>query len=211
MSTIVQLFQNFTDEIDNLIQFDSENQKLFSARTVETAVGLRKRQLQMLTESIFFSAYRAYESFLRDIFLCYCLAEMTKSGQQVVSYLIPKDKTHAEQLIKSAMPFLDWTSPDTVIARSEIYLQDGFPVKLAYTANKQTLSDLKILRNHIAHNSNESLQNYLKVIKRHYTTVPLSIPTPGHFLLLSEKKNPNKYKLLTYLVFLKDIAIELIS
>lgn len=207
--TITQALQKFIEEIDNLINFDEENQRNFSS-TIEGSAGrIRKRQLHLLTEAIFFSAHRAYEHFVRDIFLLYCMQEKPKSGSDVISYLKAKDTLHAEQLIKSSLPFLDWTSPDIVISRSETYLENGFPVKLPYAAKKQTLIDLKHLRNHIAHNSSESLQGYIKVLRRHYTVVPLTIPKAGEFLLVSEKKNRKRYKLLTYLIFFKDIAKDL--
>lgn len=201
--------QNFHAEIDDLLSFDAENQKNFSTSSSSSGNSLRKRQLYMLTETVFFTAYRTYEMFMRDVFLSYCTGCTTRAGTAIVSYLKPKDERHAEELIKSSMPFLEWTHPDKIIARAEIYLQNGDPVKLPYTANKLILSDMKKIRNHIAHNSLESLDSYRKVIQRHFSILPLTIPSPGEFLLEVDKKNSKQYLLLNYLEFLKTISTDL--
>jgi hypothetical protein len=162
-----------------------------------------------MTESIFFAAFRAYEGFLGDIFQLYCLEKETRSGRRVRSYLRPRDFNHSGKLLKSSMHFLDWTSPETIIARAETYLEDGFPIKLPYTTKKSILTDLKRLRNQIAHNSHESFVDYKKVLTGYFGTLPLSIPSPGEFLLLSSRPAPKKYNLLFYLDFMKEVAGQL--
>ena len=159
------VLKDFQAEIQQLEKFDSENQIKFTASGKKG--GLSLRQLHLLTEHIFFVGFRTYEGFVRDLFLLYCLEKPHSSGKKVVSYLRPKDFNHAEILIKSSMSFLDWTSPAAVIERAETYLKDGFPIKLPYETNIQTLRDFKHIRNHIAHNSKESLEDFKKVVKRH--------------------------------------------
>ena len=168
------------------------------------------RQLHLLTEYTFFVAFRTYEGFIRDLFLLYCLEKPHSSGKRVVSYLRSKDFIHTETLIQSSMPFLDWTSPDKVIERAETYLKNGFPIKLPYETNVQSLRDFKHIRNHIAHNSRESLEDFRKVVKRHYGTMPLVTPSPGEFLLLPDRVNPTKYKLLVFFDLIKKIASQLV-
>lgn len=197
-------------ELARLEQLDAENQARFSSLSVKgQRLKLSKRQLHLSTEAIFFAAFRAYESFLRDIFLLYCLETRPHSRAKVRSYLRPKNFAHAETLIQASTRFLDWTSPEIIIRRAELYLEDGFPIKLPYTTHRETLSDFKRIRNHIAHNSKESLAEYQKVLEKHYRTIPLAIPSPGEFLLVSEKKDPTKYKLLTFFSLLRKISIDL--
>jgi len=204
------VYWGFYNEIKRLERYDRENQTKFLASVaVVGPVKLSKRQLFMLTESIFFTGYRAYENFLRDIFLLYCMEKRPKSGQAVNSYLKPKDFNHAEMLIQSSMPFLDWSSPNTVIARAELYLDQGIPIKLPISTNQDLLTDYKRIRNHIAHNSKESFDEYKKTVRKHYGTNPLIVPSPGEFLLLSEKKKHSKYKLLTFFDLMKKLAYDL--
>ncbi len=202
--------RDFDAELSSLARFDAENQAIFSASTTASrAQRLSKRQLYLLTEAIFFAAFRAYENFLRDVFLLYCLEKRPASGRKVGSYLKPKNFAHSEKLIKSSMPFLDWSNPDIVLQRAELYLEEGFPIKLPYTSNREALADFKLIRNHIAHNSAESLQGYKRVLTKHYRTVPLSIPSPGGFLLVAERSDPTKYKLLAFFGLMRQISKDL--
>jgi hypothetical protein len=196
---IITVYKDFQKELNRLEKFDLQNQKNFLRGN------LSKQQLHLLTESIFFAAFRAYENFIRDIFLLYCMEKNSRTGASVKSYLRPKNFSHAEFLIKSSMPFLDWASPDTVIERAELYLEQGFPVKTPYTTNLSSLRTFRRIRNHIAHNSTVSLEEFKKVLRDHYGTIPINIPKPGEFLLVMEKSG-TKYKLLTFLDFIRTLS-----
>lgn len=197
--------RDFDTELKRLEHLDAENQARYSA----SASALSKHQLHFLTEAIFFRAFRAYESFVREIFLLYCMGHRPRSGHKVTTFLNPRNFSHAEELIQSSMPFLEWTNPDTVIARAELYLEDGFPIKQPYTIHRETLFDFRRIRNHIAHDSKESLNGYLAVLRRHYGTVPLKVPSPGEFLLTIDRSNPSKYKLLIFFELLHKLSSEL--
>jgi hypothetical protein len=203
-------YQDLVAELDRLLRLDANNQAAFAAG-IEARGGIRitRHQLHMMTESIFFTAFRAYECFLGDIFQLYCLEKRPRSGMKVKSYLKPKDFDHAGKLLKSSMQFLDWTSPEIVIKRAETYLDKGFPIKLPYTTHRSTLLDLKRLRNQIAHDSRESINGYMQVLRSHFLMIPLVTPSPGEFLLLPSRINPAKYNLQIYLEFLKNIAAQL--
>ena len=193
--------KDFQLEIQRLEKFDAENQKNFAASA------LSQKQLHLLTEAIFFSSFRTYENFVRDIFLLYCMGKNPFSGRRKVkSFLTPLDFLHAENLIKSAMPFLDWSSPDTIISRSELYLKNGFPIKDAIEPHLIELREFKKIRNHIAHNSTESFGEYVKVLKRHYSVIPLTPPSPGEFLLLSTTGSTPMYKLQQFFSAVRSIA-----
>lgn len=194
----------FSAAIDALMRLDRDNQTRFSRLTPAD-----KRSLVMLSEGIFVSAFREFETFLEEIFVLYTLEKKTITNVKPRSYLNPRNYDHALELIKSSMPFLDWTSPDTVISRAETYLHNGVPVKLPLSAHRVVLQDMKKVRNHIAHNSKESLKEYKKVLQKHYRTLPLSIPKPGEYLLLMVPATPTEHYLLNYLNKLKTISIDL--
>lgn len=196
---------DFQNEIARLKRFDEDNQSSFN----RSPSGLTKHQLHLLTEAIFFAAYRSYEGFIRDVFLLYCLEKSPSSGRRVRSYLQPKNFNHAEVLIKSSMPFLSWTSPAEVIKRSETYLKDGFPIKLPYSTNNTMLDRFKRIRNHIAHDSSESLNAYKKVLRQHFGTTPLRIPPPGEYLLLIDRNDRSKYYLQSFFESMNQLAISL--
>lgn len=196
---------DFQTELGRLERFDAKNQERFSAQTSP----LSKGQLHFLTEAVFFRAFRAYERFVRDVFLLYCLEKRPESGARVKSYLKPRGFLHAEELIKSSMRFLDWTKPDVVIQRAELYLEDGFPIKPVYVVNRDALQDFRRIRNRIAHDSVESLDAYSITLRRYYGAVPLRIPTPGEFLLELDKVDPSKYKLLAFFSLMNSLSTDL--
>ena len=195
-------YRNFIRQIDSLIKIDQKNQG--------NVASLSKQQLHIVTEGIFISTFREFERFLEDIFLLYTLEKPTLSNKKPASYLKPRNFDHAFELIKSSMHFLEWNSPDTVNRRAETYLKNGEPIKTVITANMVILRQIRHIRNHIAHNSKESLKKYKKVIIKHYNVLPMSIPRPGEFLLnFVPNQAPPLYYLVYYLNTLKTIATDL--
>ena len=200
---ISAVVRDFFAELRRLEKLDAQNQ---AGLLPSSPQNITRHQLHFLTEAIFFRAFRAYESFIRDTFLLYCLEASPRSGAKVRSFLKPIKFSHAEQLIQSSMPHLDWTNPDILIPRAETYLKEGFPIKLAYTSHREELMDFKRIRNHIAHDSNESLQAYKIVLRKYHGTIPLTIPSPGQFLLLNDRIDPSKYILLTFFDLLRTLS-----
>ncbi len=202
--------RDFHSELERLEKFDAENQARFSTSLgSSTTSQLSKRQLHLLTEAIFFAAYRAYENFVRDVFLLYCLEKQPETRRRVRSFLNPKGFLHAETLVQATSPYVAWGNPNVMIERAQLYLDGGFPVEPPFAANLPSLWDFRRIRNHIAHNSTSTLNGYKKTLLNHYTTIPLIIPTPGEFLLVSDKKDPNKYKLLAFFDLMKQMSTDL--
>lgn len=193
-------YNDFSVQIKSLRNFDSTNQTNFQSNN------LSKKQLHFLTEFIFFSAFREYENLVRDIFILYTQEKKRTNGKKVKSFLKPRDFFHAENLIKSSMQYLDWNTPNTIIERSELYLKNGYPIKTPYTANRTVLLKYKRLRNHIAHNSVESLNGYKKVLRSYYGTNPLKILSVGEYLILTSKQDLTKYHLLEFFDLIEDMA-----
>ncbi len=206
-TTLAKCVKDLQSQLQSLRKLDSLNQHRFAAG-IGRKSGLTKAQLHVLTEAIFFNAFRAYEEFIRNVFVLYCCGVQPNKRRVVRSYLKPQTMSHAEILMQSSRPFLDWSSPDAVIERADTYLEDGYPIKDVISANLEPLRDLKRIRNHIAHMSKESKAEYLKVLKDHYGTVPLRIPCPGEFLLL-RKTGSSTYYLSDYLQIIDSLATQL--
>jgi len=193
---------SFTQDIARLRRFDFLNQTKFNNGQ------LTRPQLELLVESIFFNTYRSYEGFIREVFILYCMEKKSSKKPNAKSFLKPNNFLHAEQLLKSSMAFLDWTSADTVIERAELFLNNGHPIKLPYTTHKVQLNNFKKIRNHIAHNSIESEIQFSKVVQIYYHgVVPLAIPTPGQYLMLTSRSTPANYILLDFF----DLMIQMTS
>lgn len=173
--SLIELHKNFLLDLNPLFILDQKNQETLG----KTA---NQKQLYLINEAIFTQSFRGLENFIQAVFIEYVMGATTLNGDIVTSYLKPTNHEHAYDLIKSSQTFLDWNTAETLIKRSETYLASGFPVKLVISSYKTKLEDLKKIRNHIAHNSKESLDSFKKVLNKHYSTTPLNIPSPGKFL-----------------------------
>ncbi|PHS00185.1 MAG: hypothetical protein COA80_02995 [Leeuwenhoekiella sp.] len=183
--------RDFSTELNSLVRLDTINQ---------SNSGLSRSQLELLTEGVFLSAFRAYENYVEEVFLLYTLEKKSLSGVKPKSHLKPKNYNHSRDLIRSSMPFLDWSNPESVMERASIYLESGEPLRSALGGAVRDLLDMKILRNQIAHNSEESRRTYAKLLRREYGTAPLKIPPPGrHLLRTVPRTNPSEHYLINYI------------
>jgi len=208
--SISAVLNDFKVEMNKLKNLDLDTQQRLSSSLGRPTIGsLTRKQVLVITENIFFSAFRTYESLMEDVFLLYCMEKPPLSGKKPKSYINPTSFNHAADLIKSSMSFLDWTAPENLIKRSELFLKNGYPVKGVITANQTILQNFKRIRNHIAHNSRESHSKYLIVLRNTLTTVPVKPPNVGEFLLMTDRLNSPDYYLMTYLDEIEKIGVAL--
>lgn len=145
----------------------------------------------LLREAIYLNSYVAMERLLEKTFIAFSIGEATLSGVHPNRYLQPTSEQHAYEMVKSSLPFLDWTSPDTVVSRCEIYFQNGDPLKTKVAARMDFLRHAKRIRNHLAHRSRESASEFTKAINFFLPTPPLApISQPGEFLGLVPSSGP---------------------
>ncbi|MEZ5438670.1 MAG: hypothetical protein R3F12_10015 [Lysobacteraceae bacterium] len=197
---IAPVLADFSGELRALARLDVKNQSQLSASA-------KRAQLVLSTEAIFFRAFRAYENFLEDAFVLYTLEKPTLRGQVPTSYLSAENFNHARELLRSGKRFLDWTNPETVIERAETFVKGGGTVKSVVASAKQDLLDMKAVRNHIAHNSEESRVPFEKLIRRVRGTTPIRPVQPGDHLLAQVRGGATgSYYLDYYLNRLSDIA-----
>lgn len=173
---------------------------LLDQRTQEQNPPLALVQLYVVNEAIFLRAFRAFENLLEEAFIHYSFGNPTLGGTAVNSFLRPNDFNHAYELIRSSQPFLEWNSPSIVISRSETYLENGGPIKTVFAAKQSLLTDLRRIRNHIAHNSRMSLDEFKKILQSYLLTIPLVIPEPGCLLQERIKRKNQNLRMLRYIL-----------
>lgn len=159
-----------------------------------TATGLADAERHLLYEAIFLRLFRAYENLLESSFISYMTGEPTTAGMPVQSHVAPIDRAHARAIVTSSQPFLDWTSPQTVIRRAEVYIIGGEPIRSAIAASQSHLIQAKKIRNHIAHNSTESAKDFNAVVLHFLQTSPLTQISAGEFLAGTPTSGPSRRK-----------------
>lgn len=198
-SKISAAYGSFQQELNKLKKFSAQNISSF------TSGGLSQGQIDLLIEAAFFNTFRHYENFIREAFLLCCLEKVVKRPK-ITSYIKAKNFEHSEKLIKSTSQFLDWAHPDKLVSRAELYLENGHPFKAIINTHKTSLLSFKRLRNHIAHDSIESLSDYKKVLIAYHATLPISIPSVGSHLLLPSLINPAQTLLDDFFDVVIDVA-----
>jgi len=205
---VAAVVNDFLSEVDGLLRLDALNQKRYrTGRGRPNASQLTKGQMCLITEGIFTRAFSSYELFLEDAFILYVRGRPTQSGRIVESYLRPRNTTHAREMIKSQMTFLEWNSPDNVIERADTYLGDNNPVKLAISTNRARLSIMRKVRNAIAHRSTQARTQFASVVTQELMAPPLMMPSPGEFLLMTDPRSRTSYFLVEYMSVLKSVAV----
>jgi hypothetical protein len=163
-----------------------------------------------LAEYILFRAYRAFEYFVETVAIQYCLGECTITGTPVESHIRPRDTQHARDLLRATAKWIEWGDPNTLIKISENVFRDGFPIKKAVTGHLSMLTDIRKVRNYIAHASSEAERKYSNVVTGARKTAPLIMPTCGQFLRMRGKEKMNIY-LERYLECLAQVASEIVE
>lgn len=198
----------FTSEMDRLKRLDDLNQqRFFPGPGRPGRERLTKNQMYLLTEGILARAFSRYEAFIEQAFLLYCQEKPSASGRRVRSYLSPRSAAHARSLVQSGMMFLEWNSPDNVIERSTVYLFPDSPIFVAMTSFRSRLSNIRKVRNAIAHYSLEAQTQFLKVVREELGVAPLSVPSVGEFLIMNDTRAiSGQYYLRSYLDVLGEVA-----
>lgn len=154
----------------------------------------------LLFESMFIAAFRALENLLEDCFIYSMQGMADLSGAAIPRHANPTSRQHAREMLMGSQTVLDWTTSGTITRRFETFLQDKTAgLYVGVVSGSSTLSTAKDLRNHVAHNSDESAVKYAKVVGVFYPTMPIVMPTPGQLLQSTPTVGPAKAKqVLTY-------------
>lgn len=143
----------------------------------------------------------AWESFIEKSFIYYILGEKTANGYAPISFVKPRDETHAYNIIKGGHRYPDWLNLEFIREKSELFFENGEPFKTTlYISNiKGALDDMKILRNVIVHISASAKKKYENLLRRELGSA-LPYIQPGKFLQ-KMRKTSNK----TYFTYFKEI------
>lgn len=141
-------------------------------------------------ESALSRVFRAYENFVEGVFLAYMVGEPTASGTLAGRYVSPPSPEHARRMLQGRARFLDWAEPSTVIERGEYFLDVEGPLSTAVAQSWNMIDWMRRLRNHIAHNSLESLGQYRKVVTAIMLVDPAIPPRPGELLQARPQRGP---------------------
>ncbi|SQG00860.1 Uncharacterised protein [Paucimonas lemoignei] len=141
-----------------------------------------------IAEALFLRAFTAYESDVEKIFLHYVTGGLSIQGARANTYLSITDEPLARKLTKGAQKFLSWAKPDEIKRVAEIYLENGWPISAIMSSASHYLADCERVRNRIAHNSSEAMQQFNTAQRNLLSTERLFAITPGQFLRIRSSR-----------------------
>jgi hypothetical protein len=132
------------------------------------------------------------------------MGERTDKGYKPKTYVNPKTKKHVYDFLKEGRDYADWTSPNIVIRKANLFFKDGKPYKNHLISITQDIQDMKTLRNAIVHISKESQEKFKTLVRKRFGYAKTMI-TPGEFL-----STPVKNKNLVYISYFRN-QLEFVS
>jgi hypothetical protein len=146
--------------------------------------GLAFLQIEQIAELCFLRIYLGWEGFLEDSFTRYMCGGRSISGFLPRRFAAPPSLAHARNMLiglGGVRRYTDWTNPGTVIERANLTFKGGKPFATPLSAATQDLTDMRVVRNCIAHRSEEALAKFYALILRRLGVAYKF--RPGRFLL----------------------------
>lgn len=173
--------------------------------------GFTSDMKDMIIENVILKTYSCWERFLENVFISYMLGAKSDNGDEVITYVSPKDIEHAYKLIKNVTPYPDWTDINKILVNAENFFEDCGSFKVLKTINAD-LNAIKKIRNAIAHISKSAKQEFENLVRGKVGHLPDNI-TPVKFLSnyrINKRRNSSSY-FEYYIEFLKNSAIMLVE
>jgi len=144
---------------------------------------------ELIINNAFMNVVTAWEKFLEKSTIAYSLSTASITGHSPVCYIRPKDEEHANELIKGAVQYLEWSSKEQIIKMAERVFENGEPYKTVIFGINSHLVNIKKLRNNIAHNSRKSNEEFDTLVRNELSPSEVGIST-AQFLLYSKNSAP---------------------
>ena len=101
--------------------------------------------------SSFVGIHVSWEQFLEQSFIGYLIGEKTANKKRIKRYINPVDQSHAQEIIIGTQKYVDWANPEIVIKLCLLYFESGNPFEIILKSIKNTLLDIRTIRNSCVH------------------------------------------------------------
>lgn len=157
-------------------------------------LSISKRRIHLINEYSFLNLYLSWEYFLEEAFIRFLCGAQNSNALPKTRYVRPYSLKHARDVIKQNQRYIDWTAGNVVIDRAKLYFKDGEPFNSALGSCLNELTEMKKIRNRIAHSSKEVRESYQQLVRQklgHHPMSPRGM-IPGRFLMCKfPPTNPN--------------------
>ena len=157
---------------------------------------INAKQRDAITELAFFRVFSGWEAFLEETFILYLLGQQAPRGRKPQRYGFPPNEKAAHEWVAEGRDYAKW-GHDEVKKRAERLFRDGHPFSPIIDSHYHRLSQVKTIRNAIAHESLKSRQKFELLVRNELTALPPNT-TVGSFLLTTK---PNTHPPVSFLEY----------
>jgi len=141
-----------------------------------------KPMLYSINELSFLKLFISWEHFLEQSFIRFMCKAKNSAGFPVETYVNPRDLEHALNMLKQKQRYVDWTVVNDVIKRAKLYFKDGEPFSTALGQVSAHLTEMKIIRNRIVHESKKANEDFRNLVRQKFGHFPRGM-MPGKLLM----------------------------
>jgi hypothetical protein len=172
---------NFETRIRDAASFVSRSQGARQANANRRAY--HNAHIEWIHEAAALKMVVASEQFFETTLGLYAIGERTRGGYR------PRRRRHITTTLPSMLEmfrgdqdFLGWNEPSTIIRRADRWLRNGEPYQTTLSAASQVLNYLRVMRNAIAHESDNAVERYERATRALYGALPRQL-SPGSQLM----------------------------
>lgn len=111
---------------------------------------------EQITIAAFLNMFIGWETFLEACFSRLMTGAPTIGGTSPTKYVSALSADHASRIIIGSMKYFDYGNHERVCMISELYFENGYPIKGTMSAVDLELRDLRTMRNSSAHLSSST-------------------------------------------------------
>ena len=173
LPSLHQVFGEFKTEVSNATKLLDK---------IENNPGvLHQPQVDLIFELAFLKIFIAWEQFLENTFIRYMCGASSLSGGKPIQIVSVRYLEDALKVIYGSRDYADWTSVDVILTRANSFFDSGEPYATPLQSAATELTNMRGIRNHIAHHSKKSREDFKKVFVNIYGFRPQGM-SAGRFL-----------------------------
>lgn len=171
---------------------------------------ISKTRAESITGLAFLRACIAWETFLEESFILYLIGRTAPRGRAPRRFAFPPSRGIAEEwVIPEGRRFANW-GEDNVSNRAERFFRGGYPFTPALRNHANTLSEMRTIRNAIAHGSGNCWENFKTLVRNKLTILPPHLTIGSFFNTTITGSTPPQSFLEYYLDILESVARQII-
>jgi hypothetical protein len=133
------------------------------------------------------------EQTLEDICLKICCGATYLDGSSPVLVTKCRSSGHAQSQLKAfkSLRYMKWLNTGDVVGNIKFVVDSSDPIFNKLSIYSQSLDVIRAIRNHVAHRSKSTLQQYRAVVRNKYGPTSKAL-APGAFLMSERRSRPSQ-------------------